>query len=208
VTVSVEVVDPAGIEAGLNAHAGAGVTVGATLHDKVTALLKPLTGVMVIVDVDDPPAETAAGLGADAATEKSAPEAAVTFNVTGVIAWLSEPDEPVTVTVNAPAGVAAEVVTVSVDVPEPPATELVLNEHVTAGVTTGVTPHERFTAPVNPLSGDTLIVEVADPPAATVAGASAGAAIVKSGVGETALTVRLTAVVWFNEPETPLIVTL
>jgi hypothetical protein len=207
-TVSMEGPEPLGIDEGLNAHFGAGVTVGATLHDRVTALLNPFTGVTVIVEVADPPGEIAAGVGAEAATEKSAAEVAATFKLTGAVVWLSEPDAPVTVTVNAPTGVVAEVPTVRVEVPVPPAIEAGLNAHVGAGVTTGLTLHDKLAALENPFTGATVIVEVADPPAVTVAGESVAAAIVKSGVGEREFTVRLTAVVWVKDPETPLIVTL
>ena len=59
---------------------------------------------------------------------------------------------------------------VSVDVPDPPVTELELNEHVGAGVAAGVTAHVRFTVPVKPFTGAMVIVEVAVPPFVTVAG--------------------------------------
>jgi hypothetical protein len=77
--------------------------------------------------------------------------------------------------------VAAVVLTVSVEVPEPPATELGLNEHVGGGVTTGVMLlHDRFTLLLNPFRGAIVIVEVADAPGRIVAGDAVDAAIVKS----------------------------
>ena len=89
---------------------------------------------------------------------------------------------------------AAVVLTVSVDVPEPPATELGLNEQVGARVPAGVMALQvRPIAPVKPLVGAMVIVEVADPPAETEAGERAEAAIVKSA-GRGAVTVRLAVV--------------
>jgi hypothetical protein len=96
---------------------------------------------------------------------------------------------------------------VSVDVPEPFATELGLNEHVGAGVPPPVMPLQaKLTVPLKPLVGAMVIVEVADPPAETEAGESAEAAIVKSAGG--GVTVRLTVVSWLNDPEVPVTVTL
>ena len=84
------------------------------------------------------------------------------------------------------------VVTVRADVPEPPATELGLNEQVGARAPAGETALQvRLTAPVKPLVGAMVIVEVEDPPAATEAGERAAAVIVKSGPG---VTVRPTVV--------------
>ena len=95
------------------------------------------------------------------------------------------------------------------EVPEPLAIEAGMNAHVGAGVTTGVMPlQDRFTVPLKPLSGAMVIVEVADPPAATEAGDSADAVIVKSGGGPTEFTVRLTDVLWLTNPEVPVTVTL
>jgi hypothetical protein len=87
--------------------------------------------------------------------------------------------------------VAAVVLTVSVEGPEPPGTEAGLNEQVGARVAAGTTLQVKLTAPVKPLVGAMVIVEVADPPAATVAGERAVDAIVKSA-GR--VTVRLTVV--------------
>jgi hypothetical protein len=73
------------------------------------------------------------------------------------------------------------VLTVRVEVPEPFATEFGLNEQVGAGVALGAMPlQDRLTAPLKPFTGEMVIVEVAAPPAATVAGENAEAVIVKS----------------------------
>jgi hypothetical protein len=77
---------------------------------------------------------------------------------------------------------AAVVLIVSVDVPELLATEVGANAHVGAGVPPPVTAHVSATVPVKPAVEPTVIVEVADPPAATEAGEIAPAEIVKSGV--------------------------
>ena len=86
--------------------------------------------------------------------------------------------------------VAAVVLTVSTEVPEPFATEAGLNAHVGPRVTAGATLQVKATALLKPLpaAGAMVIVEVEDAPAATVAGASAEAAMVKSAAG--AVTVR------------------
>ena len=84
------------------------------------------------------------------------------------------------------------VLTVSVEGPEPPGTEAGLNEQVGARVAVGATLQVKLTAPVKPLVGAMVIVEVADPPAETDAGERAAAAIVKSARG--AVTVRPTVV--------------
>jgi hypothetical protein len=87
------------------------------------------------------------------------------------------------------------VLTFSVEVPEPFATELGLNEHAGARVTAGVMLlQDRLTVALKPFIGVMVIVEVADPPAETVAGESGEAATVKSAGGGIGLTIRLTAV--------------
>jgi len=103
--------------------------------------------------------------------------------------------------------VAALVLTVKVDVPEPPATEVGTKLQVGARFTTGVTAHVRFTALLKPFTGAIVTVEVAVPPAATEAGESAVAVTVKSGTGA-AVTVKPTVVLWLNNPEVPVRVTL
>ena len=102
--------------------------------------------------------------------------------------------------------VAAVVLTVTVDVPEPPETEAGLKEHVGAGVTAGVMLLQaRLTAAVKPCAGVMVIVEVAVAPGATEAGDSAVAEMTKSG--GVAVTVRPIVVSWLNE-EVPVTVTL
>ena len=83
--------------------------------------------------------------------------------------------------------------TVNVAVPDPFATEVGTKAHVGAGVTAGVILlQDKTTVLLKPLSGATLTVEVAVPPAATEAGFRADAVSVKSGgIGST---VRLTGV--------------
>lgn len=100
---------------------------------------------------------------------------------------------------------AAVVLTVNVEVPEAFVTELELNAQVGAG---GPPPvmllQASATVPVKPPVGAMVTVEVADPPAETVAGDSAGAVIVKPGAD----TVRLTDVLWTVAPEVPVTVIL
>ena len=77
----------------------------------------------------------------------------------------------------------AVVLTVRVEVPEPVATELGLNEQVGAGVPPPVTLLQaRLTLPAKPFNGAMVIVEVADPPAETLAGDNAEAETSKSCV--------------------------
>ena len=102
--------------------------------------------------------------------------------------------------------VAAVVLTVSVEVPEPPATEAGLNEQVGTRGAVGATLQVKLTTLLNPPFGAIAIEEVADAPAATVAGKSADAAIVKSGGA--AVTVRPTVVSWLKAPKVPVTVTL
>ena len=82
-TVSTDVPEAPGTEAGLNTHVGARVAAGRTLQVKPTAPANPLTGAMVIVEVEEAPAETVAGVSVEAARVKSAGGAAVTVTVTG-----------------------------------------------------------------------------------------------------------------------------
>jgi hypothetical protein len=71
-TVSVAVPEPLATEFGLNVQEGDGVAEGAILlQDRLTLALNPFIGVMVIVDVDDPPAEIAAGESGVAPIPKS-----------------------------------------------------------------------------------------------------------------------------------------
>ena len=102
--------------------------------------------------------------------------------------------------------VAAVVLTVKVEVPVPPGTEAGLNAQVGPRVATGATLQVKATASVKPLTGPIVTVEVEDAPAATVAGESGEAAIVKSGTTP-AVTVRLRAMVWVADP-TPLTVSV
>ena len=89
--------------------------------------------------------------------------------------------------------VAAVVLTVKTDVPDPFATEVGLSEHVGGRVATGVMLQVRFTVPVK-ACGATVIVDVVVPPAATEAGESVVPVTVKSA------TVRLRLVLWFAGP--------
>ena len=84
-TVSVVVPEPFPTELGLKEQVGAGVTEGAiVLQDRLTLPLKPFIEVMVIVDVDDPPAEIVAGESGVAPTPKSCAPA-VTVRLTGAL---------------------------------------------------------------------------------------------------------------------------
>jgi hypothetical protein len=102
----------------------------------------------------------------------------------------------------------AVVETVRVAVPEPFVTELGLNEQEGNGVTEGaIVLQDRFTIPLKPFIGMTVIVEVAEVPAETVAGERVEAAIVKSAT-RVAVTVKLTVVLWFTDPAPAITVTV
>jgi hypothetical protein len=89
--------------------------------------------------------------------------------------------------------VAAVVLTVNTEVPDPFGTEFGLNEHVGARVAAGVILVQvRLTVPLNPFTAATVMVDVAEPPAEIVAGERGDAASVKSAEALGAFTVKLT----------------
>jgi hypothetical protein len=86
----------------------------------------------------------------------------------------------------------AEVLRVRVEVPEALATDVKLNPQAGAGVPPPVTLEQAsVTAPLKPPVGAMVMVEVDDPPAATVAGEAGPAVIVKSGADRVKLTLVL-----------------
>jgi hypothetical protein len=183
-TVSTDVPEPVSTPAGFNAQVGSGVTTGVTLQVRATALLKPSTGAIETVEVDDPPGSTATGASADAATVKSG--CGLTVRLT-VVLWLSAPEVPVTVTTEVPTAVVGEVVRVRAELTATPA-------GVTdPGVKAQLAPTGRLTgsqvsttALLKPFTGVTEMVKAAALPAFTVrlpgtaprlkSGAGAGAA--------------------------------
>jgi hypothetical protein len=71
-TVSVETPEPVTV-LGAKAHVGGEVTAGTMLlQDKLSVPLKPFRGLMVMVEVTDPPAATVAGQSVEAVSVKSA----------------------------------------------------------------------------------------------------------------------------------------
>ena len=70
-TVRVEVPEPLATEVGFNEQVAGRFTTGVMLQDRLTVLLKPLNGAIVMVEVADPAAVTEAGERADAVTVKS-----------------------------------------------------------------------------------------------------------------------------------------
>src|SRR5690349_15641244 len=113
--------------------------------------------------------------------------------------WLTAPLVPVTVSVTAPAGVAAEVETVRVDEPEPA---------MDAGLNLPVAPLGKpvtlsDTVPVNPFTAVTETAYVVLPPADTVCDAG-DTATEKSGVRT--LTAKVTVALWLALPLWPVIV--
>jgi hypothetical protein len=109
-TVNVAAPLPA-TEIGTNAHAGGGVTVGEMLlQERFTVPLKLLSAAIVIVEVADPPGMTLAGDKAEAEILKSC-----TARLSAV-SWITDPEVPLTVTLEVPTGVVAEVETVRAEV--------------------------------------------------------------------------------------------
>ena len=154
-----------GSDAALKAQVGAGVAAPVTLQARVTVPVNPPVGAIVIVDVADAPALTVAGVSAEGVMVNPAEAAAVTVRLT-VVECVTAPEVPVIVTFEVAIGVGAVVAIVRTDVP-------VVSE---GGLKEQLAPVGRplqlsVTVPVNPLVGDTLIVEVPDCPGpATVTG--------------------------------------
>ena len=154
-----------GSDTALKAQVGAGVAAPVTLQARVTVPVNPPVGAIVIVDVADAPALTVAGVSAEGVMVNPAEAAAVTVRLT-VVECVTAPEVPVTVMLEVAIGVAEVVAIVSVDVP-------VVSE---AGLNAQVAPAGRplqlsVTVPVNPLVGETLVVELPDCPGpATVTG--------------------------------------
>jgi hypothetical protein len=134
-----------------------------TVSVNETAPVNPGLGVTVIVEVAEVPTVTAAGEVADRV--KSTPE-----NV-AVVEWDRLPLVPVIVTMKVPATAKLQL---KVAVPELVMLAGVIAPQVSPDGTVSV----RETVPVNPLTADTVIVEVADVPGVTPVGEVA--AIVKS----------------------------
>lgn len=171
-TVSCEVPEPV-MDKGLNEQA---LALGSPVQERETALLNPFAGLRVTVEVAEPPAVTTVGESAEAETPKPGDTAACTTRDADTLC-VSEPEVPTSATAYVPAGVVAEVETVTVDIPEPPCTSAGLNEHL---VPLGSPVQESVTVPLNPLIGVMVVVEVAELPATTEDGASAVSVIWKS----------------------------
>lgn len=147
----------------LNVHDGAGLPPPVTVQANATEPVKPPVGVIVMVEVADPPAAIVAGVSAGAATAKPGD---ATVKLTDVL-WAVEPEVPVTVKVDVPSGVFELVLMVIVDVPE------VVSDPCTKAqlAPTGRPEQDRVTVPLKPFSIETVIVEVPDcPGAGTVIG--------------------------------------
>ncbi len=153
---------------------GVGVPPPVTLQERLTVPVKPAIGAMVTVEVADAPAATVAGENAVAEIVKSG---ANTVRLT-VVLWLVDPDVPVTVMFEVPAGVFELVPMVRVDVPvafSDPCTKVQL-------APTGRPEQVRLTVLANPFSIETVTVEVPELPGAEIA--IGVAPIEKSGVTE------------------------
>jgi hypothetical protein len=87
-TVSVEVPEALATDAGLSVHVGWRVAVGVTAQVRFTALLKPPTAAIVMVEVAVPPTLIEAGVAAEATIVKSGVAATVTV---AVVVWFTPP---------------------------------------------------------------------------------------------------------------------
>jgi len=148
-------------DAGANVQVGAGVPPPVTAQVKATVPVKPAVGAMVMVAVAEAPAATAAGVAAPGTSVKSGVGAALTARLTE-LAWVNDPEVPVTVKFDVAIGVEVRVVMVRVDVPV--VTEAGLNEQVAPA---GRPLHVSATVPLKPLVGVTVTVEVPDCPGPT-----------------------------------------
>jgi hypothetical protein len=173
--------------------------VGETVEERATVPVKPLTPVIVIVEVPAEPTATLTLVGL-AATVKSG--AKVTRKVTAAD-WDRDPLAPVTLTVKVP---VVDPVHDNVDV-----AEVVVGVRVTlVGLRAHVRPADgdmvsvNATVPVKPLVAETAIVEV--PAVPTVTLTLVGLAVtVKLGAG---FTLNVTVAEWDKLPLAPVIVTV
>src|ERR1700693_668405 len=164
VTVSVAVVVA---EAG-SEQTGAGLAVVVMLQVRFTVAVNPPEGTMLIVEVVEAPTATVAEVGV-AVSVKLPAAAAVTTSET-VVVLTTEPEVPVMVTVDVPAGVVASVLIVRVPITGlPPGVKDKGAHDAPLGRPVQVT----ATALLKPLEGVTVTVEVVEPPAETEAGAVA-----------------------------------
>jgi hypothetical protein len=161
------------------------VRLAGTVSVNETTPVKPLTAVTVIVEVAETPTLTAAG-------DVAAIVKSVTVNV-AVVEWVRVPLVPVIVSVY-----VAAIVELQETVAVPEFVTLVgeIAPHVRLAGTVSV----RLTTPVNPLTADTVIVEVAETPMLTAAGEVAD--MVKS------VTVNVAVVEWVSVPLVPVIVSV
>lgn len=171
-TVSVEVPDPV-TEVGLNVPVA---PVGRPLTVNPTGALKPFTAVTEGVYVVLEPCTTVCEVGEEESV-KSGPATALTTSVE-VAVCVSVPLVPVNVSVYVPAGVVADVVTVSVEVPDP-VTEEGLNVPV-APVGKPLT--LNATTPLKPFAAAAAAVYIVLPPWVTLCDAGKDASA-KSGEG-------------------------
>ncbi len=154
-----------------------------TVSVRDTVPVKPFTAETVIVEVAEVPAWTAAGEVADMVKS-------VTMNV-AVVEWLRVPLVPVIVSVYVAAIVLLHA---TVAVPELVTLVGLIAPQLKLAGTVSVSD----TVPVNPLTAETVIVEVAEVPTVTAAGEVAE--IVKS------VTMNVAVVEWLSVPLVPVMV--
>jgi hypothetical protein len=162
---------PLATVAGVNEHCGGAAVDGVMLlQESATLPSKPPSGVMVMVEVAAAPEVMKAGDNGVAEMVKSG--AACSVRVT-VALWVVAPEAPTTVIVAGPAAADRALLTVNVEVPEPPVISGGLKEQLMpAG---RLPPHISVTSLAKPFSGAMLTVEVAESFAVIVAGESAEA---------------------------------
>jgi hypothetical protein len=169
---------------------------GKPLALKVTALVKPPCADTLIDAVPSEPGGTVTAAGLALILKFGVP-AEPTVSAT-VVVLVNAPETPVMATV----AVAAAALLAAVNVTVVPLDEL-------AGAKLAVTPAGsplalKFTVPLNPLDGVTLITDVTEPPAVTLA--AAGAAPKVKFAAAPAVTVRLIVAVRVRPPPVPVTV--
>jgi hypothetical protein len=183
VVLTVSVPEVEDVAEAVTEQTGAGLAVVVMLQAKFTVPLKPPEGTTAIVDVAEPPADTVAEVGLAVNVKLPPPPDVATVKVSGgVVVWVTDPEVPVTVTVDEPTGVAEVVLTLSVEMagPAPGVTGVGATAQVSPAGTGAVMVQVRLTALLKPFNAVTVTAEVADPPGVTIAGENAAVVMPKS----------------------------
>jgi len=151
-TIRVGVPLPPLTVAELRLHVGGTAVTGVTAQVRLTVELKPPEGVIVTLDVAEPPGVTVAG-DSGAAVSANDGAAAVTVRL-AVVVWTTVPEVPVIVKLKGPPTLDVEVVTLrgTLTCPPPDVTTTDAGEQE---VPDGSPEQVTVTVPVNPVCGFT-----------------------------------------------------